>query len=145
MCYKTTHTAKPFQEQLKKDLPLQENGQEVTRILFEHFLVKTDFFELEFFQVFNFVFSEFVTFSWKTDKVIKKSYFHKFWIHGCVWYFWTLNIWTHFWYSWINFQSMWWKLLFLHKSRSPDKGKSNHWQSYLKKVFSKYCNKTKYV
>ena len=59
MCYKTTHTAKPFQEQLKKDLPLQENGQEVTRILFEHFLVKTDFFELEFFQVFNFVFSEF--------------------------------------------------------------------------------------
>ena len=75
MCYKTTHTAKPFQEQLKKDLPLQENGQEVTRILFEHFLVKTDFFELEFFQVFNFVFSEFCYIFMKNWQSYKEKLF----------------------------------------------------------------------
>ena len=77
MCYKTTHTAKPFQEQLKKNLPLQENGQEVTMFLFEHSLVKTDFFELEYLLVcFTYLISSsqnFVIFSLKTDKAIKRS------------------------------------------------------------------------
>ena len=63
MCYKTTHTAKPFQEQLKKNLPLQENGQEVTMFLFEHSLVKNDFFELEFCKYLILSSQNFVTFS----------------------------------------------------------------------------------
>ena len=31
--------------------------------------------------------------------------------------------------------------MLLHKHRFPDKGNSNHWQPYIKKVFSKFYNK----
>ena len=36
----------------KKDLPSQVHDQEVTTLMFDHFSVKTDFFELELFLVY---------------------------------------------------------------------------------------------
>ena len=39
--------------------------------------------------------------------------------------------------SWINFQNIW-ELLSSHKQRFLDKGKSNSWQSYAKKMFLKF-------
>ena len=39
--------------------------------------------------------------------------------------------------SWTNFQNIW-ELLSSHKQRFLDKGKSNSWQSYAKKMFLKF-------
>ena len=48
--------------------------------------------------------------------------------------------------SWIYLQNMW-KLLLLHNCRFADKGKIDHWQSYVKKVWysqSSMINARKY-
>ena len=136
-------TVKPWQKRSKSDLFSQVNDQKVTMLLFDHFFVKNCFFKLELFLVcFTYLISSsqnFVTFSLKTDKVIKKSYFLQIlkYLQLCL---------TILHMSWIYLQNMW-KLLLLHNCRFADKGKIDHWQSYVKKVWysqSSMINTRKY-
>ena len=105
-------------------------------LFFDHLSVNIGFFKLKLFQV-RFIClisssQNFVTFSSKTDKVIKK-FFSQILKSSQLWRI-LLNI------SCINFQSKW-NLIFLYKHRLPDRGRSNHWQSYVNTVHSKFHHK----
>ena len=98
----------------------------------------------------SFISSEFLYLFIKNWKRLKKTTYFCQILKGSQFCLIFLNM------SWINFKSLW-KPLSLHKHRCPDKGKSNHWQFYVKKILSKfpgkhtifmfpeYCNKIKYM
>ena len=102
-------------------------------LFFDHLSVKIGFFKLKLFQV-RFIClisssQNFVTFSTKTDKVIKK-FFSQILKSLQLWRI-LLNI------SCINFQNKW-NLIFLYNHRLPDRRRSNHWHSYVNTVHSKF-------
>ena len=127
MCYKITyiHCKTKAKNNLKRIyLNRQVNDQELTMLFFDHFSVKINFFfsNLNFSEsVFFYLISSsqnFVTLLSKTDKAIKKSCCFLKIFKGSQLCLIFLNK------SRINFEIIW-ELLFLHKHRFADKGKSS--------------------